>query len=110
MTIAIHIRHLLSFHFLSQYSINEEKGRPLEKAFYSSPFLLRGRVMGRDREMASDAKRNHYYYRSKIKIEYLDQSAKPLILKSYIREAFPRGLRLHSCQRRRKPTLFTGLN
>ena len=52
-------------------------------------------VMGRDREMASDAKRNHYYYSSKIKIEYLDQSAKPLILKSYIREAFPRGLRLH---------------
>ena len=28
---------------------NCKKGRPLEKAFTSSPFLLRGRVMGRER-------------------------------------------------------------
>ena len=51
--------------------------------------------MGRDREMASDAKRNHYYYSSKIKIEYLDHICQASHPQSYIREAFPRGLRLH---------------
>ena len=41
---------LLSFHFFTKSAIkNCKKGRPLEKAFTSSPFLLRGRVMGRER-------------------------------------------------------------
>ena len=41
--------HCFHFTFSLQFAINFAKRGPLEKAFSSSPFLLRGRVMGRER-------------------------------------------------------------